>query len=71
MNSYLWPIHIYSPFSNRASEQQVRTKKYPALFLEPIQGEGGIRVPASDFLMKASELCKRYGTLLVLDEVRS
>jgi len=60
------------PFNDlSALEQQVRTKKYAALFLEPIQGEGGIRLPAPDFLPKASELCKRYGTLLVLDEVQT
>ncbi|MBV8729443.1 MAG: aspartate aminotransferase family protein, partial [Acidobacteriia bacterium] len=52
-------------------EQHLRTKKYAALFLEPIQGEGGIRLPTPDFLAKAKALCKRYGTLLVLDEVQT
>ena len=60
------------PFNDlSALEQQLRTKRYAALFLEPIQGEGGIRLPAQDFLSKASSLCKRYGTLLVLDEVQT
>ena len=60
------------PFNDVAAlEEQLRTKKYAALFLEPIQGEGGIRVPAPDFLTKASALCKRYGTQLVLDEVQT
>jgi ornithine--oxo-acid transaminase len=54
-----------------ALELHLKTKKYAALFLEPIQGEGGIRLPAPDFLAKASSLCKRYGTLLVLDEVQT
>ncbi|HEX3685258.1 MAG TPA: aspartate aminotransferase family protein [Bryobacteraceae bacterium] len=60
------------PFDDlSALEKQLRTKQHAAFFLEPIQGEGGIRVPASDFLAKASALCKRYGTLFVLDEVQT
>ena len=54
-----------------ALEQHLKTKKYAALFLEPIQGEGGIRLPNPDFLAKAKALCKHYGTLLVLDEVQT
>ncbi|HMF75733.1 MAG TPA: aspartate aminotransferase family protein [Bryobacteraceae bacterium] len=52
-------------------DEHLRTKRYAALFLEPIQGEASIRLPAPDFLEKASSLCKRYGTLLVLDEVQT
>jgi ornithine--oxo-acid transaminase len=60
------------PFDDlSALERGLRTKNYAAFFLEPIQGEGGIRVPAPDFLTKANQLCKRYGTLLVLDEVQT
>jgi ornithine--oxo-acid transaminase len=60
------------PFDDLAAlEQQVRTKKYAALFLEPMQGEGGIRLPSAEYLAKARSLCDRYGTLLVLDEVQT
>ena len=60
------------PFDDSpALEQQLRSRKYAALFLEPIQGEGGIRLPSKDYLARASDLCKRYGTLLVLDEVQT
>lgn len=60
------------PFDDlHALEQQLRTKRYAAFFVEPIQGEGGIRVPADDFLANAASLCKRHGTLLVLDEVQT
>ena len=60
------------PFNHlSALEQQLRTKSYAAFFAEPIQGEGGIRIPASDYLSQAGALCKRYGTLLVLDEVQT
>jgi ornithine--oxo-acid transaminase len=60
------------PFNDLpALEQQLKTKKYAALFLEPIQGEAGMRIPAPGYLAQASVLCRRYGTLLVLDEVQT
>jgi len=39
--------------------------------VEPIQAEGGIRVPAPEYLQTAQALCRRYGTLFVLDEVQT
>ncbi len=45
--------------------------EFAALFLEPIQGQGGVRVPDPDYLPQARELCNRYGTLLVFDEVQT
>lgn len=42
-----------------------------AIFVEPIQGEGGYNVPPDDFLPALRELCDRYGMLLVADEVQS
>ncbi|CAN5439452.1 acetyl ornithine aminotransferase family protein [soil metagenome] len=42
-----------------------------ALFVEPIQGEGGYNVPPADFLAALRELCDRHGILLVADEVQS
>lgn len=42
-----------------------------ALVLEPIQGEGGIRPLAEDFIAAACELTKRHGTLLIADEVQT
>jgi 4-aminobutyrate aminotransferase len=42
-----------------------------AVFVEPIQGEGGYHVPPPDFLPLLRELCDRYGILLVADEVQT
>ncbi len=50
---------------------KLATRKFAAFFVEPIQSEGGIRVPSRDYLVQAQELCSRYGTLLVLDEVQT
>jgi 4-aminobutyrate aminotransferase len=42
-----------------------------AVFVEPIQGEGGYRVPPPCFLPALRALCDRYGMLMVTDEVQS
>jgi ornithine--oxo-acid transaminase len=60
------------PFDDvEALEKELKTRKYAAFFVEPVQSEGGIRVPAPDYLRLAQQLCTRYGTLLVLDEVQT
>ncbi|MGH7567408.1 MAG: acetyl ornithine aminotransferase family protein [Gemmatimonadales bacterium] len=41
-----------------------------ALFVEPVQGEGGYVVPPPGYLRELRELCDRYGILLVADEVQ-
>ena len=60
------------PFGDVHSlEKQLASKKFAAFIVEPIQAEGGIRVPPADYLSTAQALCRRYGTLFVLDEVQT
>src|SRR5947208_6965979 len=42
-----------------------------AIFVQPIQGEGGYHVPPAGFLPALRRLCDKYGILLVVDEVQS
>jgi len=42
-----------------------------ALFVEPVQGEGGVRPLDRAFLEKAADLCRKHDTLLVFDEVQT
>jgi acetylornithine/succinyldiaminopimelate/putrescine aminotransferase/predicted amino acid dehydrogenase len=44
---------------------------YAAFIVEPIQGEGGIIIPAADYLEKALDICHQYGVLLIADEVQT
>ncbi len=39
--------------------------------IEPIQVEGGLRIPTREYMQKAQEICHRHGTLFVLDEVQT
>ena len=60
------------PFGNlKALEEKLAHRKFAAFILEPIQSEAGIRVPEREYLRTAQSLCKRYGTLFVLDEVQT
>jgi acetylornithine/N-succinyldiaminopimelate aminotransferase len=45
-------------------------EKTAAVFIEPIQGEGGVIPASAEFLQKARELCNQYGALLIFDEVQ-
>lgn len=54
-----------------ALEHVLKLRKMAAVILEPIQGEGGVRVLSERYLRHARELCTRYGTLLILDEVQT
>jgi len=47
------------------------TPETAAILVEPIEGEGGIRVPPPSFLRGLRELCDKNGLLLVLDEVQT
>ena len=52
-------------------EEKLRTRRFAGLVLEPIQSEAGIRVPDDSYLAAAQALCRKYGTLFVLDEVQT
>ena len=42
-----------------------------AVMLEPVQGEGGLRCPAPDYLRKVRALCDEHGLLLIFDEIQT
>jgi len=47
------------------------TDKVCAVMLEPVQAEGGVNVPADNYLRKVREWCDSKGILLILDEVQT
>ncbi len=54
-----------------ALEHALAGRHFAALVVEPIQAEGGMIVPPDDYLREAQRLCRRTGTLLMVDEVQT
>ncbi|WP_027146952.1 MULTISPECIES: acetylornithine transaminase [Methylobacter] len=42
-----------------------------AILVEPVQGEGGVNIPASDYLNRIRNLCDQYNLLMMLDEIQT
>jgi ornithine--oxo-acid transaminase len=68
----LLPETMTVPFGDLAAlEKELASKRYASFFVEPIQSEGGIRVPEPGYLREVQALCRRHGCLLVADEVQT
>jgi 4-aminobutyrate aminotransferase len=50
---------------------EVAPNEVAAVFVEPVQGEGGYIVPPPEYLPMLQDLCRRHGILLVADEIQS
>jgi ornithine--oxo-acid transaminase len=67
----LLPDCVSVPFNDlEALEQALHGRTVAAFIVEPIQGKG-VNMPDSDYLRSAAELCRRYGTLFVADEIQT
>ena len=51
-------------------EAELRTKDVAAFIVEPIQGRM-VTLPPEGYLQGAQELCRRYGTMFVVDEIQT
>jgi ornithine--oxo-acid transaminase len=54
-----------------ALEKELSTKRFAAFIVEPLQSEAGINLAPAGYLQTAQALCRRTGTLFVLDEVQT
>ena len=54
-----------------AVEAELALGDVAAVLVEPIQGEGGVRVPSAGYLSGLRALCDRHGALLIFDEVQT
>ena len=67
----LLPDCVRIPFNNLfALEKVLRSRTMAAFIVEPIQGKG-VNMPDENYLKSAAELCSRYGTLFVVDEIQT
>ena len=67
----LMPNYRFVPYDDLAALTHILDEKVAAVILEPIQGEGGVRVPSDGYLEEVSRLCKANGSLLIVDEIQT
>jgi len=67
----LAPGFKHVEFNDIDAVDRAITKDTCAVLMEPVQGEGGVKIPDADYLRDLRELCDRHGILLILDEVQT
>jgi len=59
------------PYGEAAAVAAITDPGVCAILVEPVQGEGGVRIPPADYLPALRKLCDERGWLLMLDEVQT
>jgi predicted acetylornithine/succinylornithine family transaminase len=67
----LVPGFKHVEFNNIDALRKAITAETCAIMLEPVQGEGGVKLPGPDYLQEVRELCDKHKLLLILDEVQT
>ena len=62
---------VHVPFNDVEAVKRATTANTVAIFMEPIQGEGGIIVPDDDYFKKLRAWCDEQNILLIFDEVQT
>jgi acetylornithine/N-succinyldiaminopimelate aminotransferase len=62
---------VYAPFVDLDAVARLIDNETAAIMIEPIQGEGGVRVPPEGFLAGLRKLADEHGLLLLFDEVQT
>lgn len=66
----LWDFHPIE-FNDLQQLENTIDDQVGAFLVEPIQGEGGINVPDSDYIRRAKQICEANGVLMILDEIQT
>jgi acetylornithine/N-succinyldiaminopimelate aminotransferase len=67
----LMPNYRFVPYDDLAALRRALDNNVAAVILEPIQGEGGVKIPSDGYLEEASKLCKANNCLLIVDEIQT
>jgi acetylornithine/N-succinyldiaminopimelate aminotransferase len=67
----LVPMVEFIPFSDIKAAEKAIDDETAGVIIEPIQSEGGVRVPDDDYMPALREICTDRGALLIFDEVQT
>ncbi len=67
----LLPGFVHVPYGDADAVAAHFDEQTAGVIIEPIQGEGGIRIPPDDYLPRLRALCDRYNAVLIVDEVQT
>ena len=59
------------PYNDLAAAREAIDETTAAVFIEPLQGEGGVHEASADYLRGLRQRCDETGALLVMDEIQS
>ena len=59
------------PFDDIEALKQAITPQTCAIMLEPVQGEGGVRIASDNYFKQVRQLCDEHNVLLIFDEVQT
>ncbi|MBO9391334.1 acetylornithine/succinylornithine family transaminase [Caldilinea sp.] len=62
---------VHLPYNNLAKVDEALDESVAAVFVEVVQGEGGVNIGDGDFLRGVEQLCRERGALLVIDEIQT
>jgi acetylornithine/succinyldiaminopimelate/putrescine aminotransferase len=62
---------VYAPYGDLAAVAPLIDAETCAIMIEPVQGEGGVRLPPDGFLQGLRQLCDQHQLLLIFDEVQT
>jgi len=66
----LVPGFVYVPFNDIDALKKAFDDEVAAVIIEPIQGEGGIKVATAEYMQTIRQLCDEHGALAIWDEVQ-
>lgn len=65
------PGFVTVPYGDANEIAKAITPNTAAIFLEPIQGEGGVIIPPKGYLRQVAEICKKNNVLFIADEIQT
>ncbi|WP_455369881.1 aspartate aminotransferase family protein, partial [[Eubacterium] cellulosolvens] len=67
----LVPEFKHVPYGNIAKLEEALSENTAAVIVEPIQGEGGVKIPPEGYIKNVRQICDENETLMIADEVQT